>query len=152
MKLNELYPLARREFAEDLVFELVGETPVTLSIKGLLIARSPSKGYNFSFFEVTSNDFVLAVQMKGFVLYIGVESDEELDEEEFIELGRALLEYLAPKIATLITKAEKKYSGKADILLDDGMSSELKEFFFSLLARHRVGKSPHEKTGMAQGW
>ncbi|WP_297507102.1 hypothetical protein [Thermococcus sp.] len=148
MRLNELYPLARREFAEDLIFEL-GETPVTLSIKGLLIARSPSEGYNFSFFEVTGNDFVLAVQMKGFVLYIGIESDEELDEEEFLELGRALLEYLTPKIATLITEAERKYSGKADILLDDGMSPELKEFFFSLLAKHRAGKSPYEQTEMA---
>ncbi|MEO2151245.1 MAG: hypothetical protein ABGW50_01100, partial [Thermococcus sp.] len=108
---DELYSIARREFAEDLIFEIEGK-PVTLSIKGLLIARAEREGYNFSFFEVTETETVLAVQMKGFIVYVGIESDEELDEEEYIEVGRALLEHLTPKIALLVTKAEKDYSGK----------------------------------------
>ena len=145
---DELYSIARREFAEDLIFE-VGETPVTLSIKGLLIARAENEGYNFSFFEVTETETVLAVQMKGFIVYIAIESDEELDEEEYAEVGKALLEHLTPKIALLVTKAEKFYDGKADILLDDGMSPELKEFLYSLLIKHRQGKSPYEQTEVA---
>jgi len=145
---NELYPLARREFAEDLIFE-IEEKPVTISIKGLLIARAEREGYNFSFFEITETETVLAVQMKGFIVYVAIESDEELDEEEYAEVGKALLEHLTPKIALLVTKAERGYSGKADILLDDGMSPELKEFFYSLLVKHRQGKSPYEQTEVA---
>ncbi|WP_099209898.1 hypothetical protein [Thermococcus henrietii] len=145
---DELYSIARREFAEDLIFE-IGEKPVTLSIKGLLIARAEREGYNFSFFEVTETETVLAVQMKGFIVYIAIESDEELDDEEYAEVGKALLEHLTPKIALLVTKAEKDYSGKADILLDDGMSPELKEFFYSLLVKHRQGRSPYEQTEVA---
>ncbi len=145
---KELYSIARREFAEDLIFE-VDDEPVTLSIKGLLIARAERESYNFSFFEVTETETVLAVQMKGFIVYIAIESDEELDEEEYIEVGRALLEHLTPKIALLVTKAEKVYSGRADILLDDGMSPELKEFFYSLLVKHRQGRSPYEQIEVA---
>ena len=145
---KELYSIARREFAEDLIFEVDDES-VTLSIKGLLIARAERESYNFSFFEVTETETVLAVQMKGFIVYIAIESDEELDEEEYIEVGRALLEHLTPKIALLVTKAEKVYSGRADILLDDGMSPELKEFFYSLLVKHRQGRSPYEQIEVA---
>ncbi|AHL23843.1 MULTISPECIES: hypothetical protein [Thermococcus] len=145
---DELYSIARREFAEDLIFEIEGK-PVTLSIKGLLIARAEREGYNFSFFEVTETETVLAVQMKGFIVYIAIESDEELDDEEYAEVGKALLEHLTPKIALLVTKAEKDYSGKADILLDDGMSPDMKEFFYSLLVKHRQGKSPYEQTEVA---
>ncbi|CAI1492081.1 conserved protein of unknown function [Thermococcus nautili] len=145
---DELYSIARREFAEDLIFEIEGK-PVTLSIKGLLIARAEREGYNFSFFEVTETETVLAVQMKGFIVYIAIESDEELDDEEYAEVGKALLEHLTPKIALLVTKAEKDYSGKADILLDDGMSPDMKEFFYSLFVKHRQGKSPYEQTEVA---
>jgi hypothetical protein len=145
---NELYSIARREFAEDLIFE-IGEKPVTLSIRGLLIARAEMESYNFSFFEITETETVLSVQMKGFMVYVGIESDEELDEEEYVEVGRALLEHLTPKIALLVTRAEKDYHGKADLLLDDGMSPELKEFFYSLLVKHRRGKSPYEQTEVA---
>ncbi len=145
---DELYSIARREFAEDLIFEIEGK-PVTLSIKGLLIARAEREGYNFSFFEVTGTETVLAVQMKGFIVYIAIESDEELDDEEYAEVGKAMLEHLTPKIALLVTKAEKDYSGKADILLDDGMSPDMKEFFYSLLVKHRQGKSPYEQTEVA---
>jgi hypothetical protein len=145
---DELYSIARREFAEDLIFEIEGK-PVTLSIKGLLIARAEREGYNFSFFEVTETETVLAVQMKGFIVYIAIESDEELDDEEYAEVGKALLEHLTPKIALLVTKAEKDYSGKADILLDDGMSPDMKEFFYSLLVKHRQGKSLYEQTEVA---
>jgi len=148
MQVEELYSIARREFAEDLIFE-VDDKPVTLSIKGLLLARAEKKGYNFSFFEVTETETVLAVQMKGFIVYIGIESDEELDDEEYAEVGKALLEHLAPKIALLITKAEKKYTGKAEVLLDDGMPAEMKEFLYSVLIKHRQGKSPYEQTEVA---
>ncbi|AIU69850.1 hypothetical protein TEU_05620 [Thermococcus eurythermalis] len=145
---DELYSIARSEFAEDLIFE-IGDRSVVLSIKGLLIARADREGYNFSFFEVTETETVLAVQVKGFIVYIAIESDEELDEEEYAGVGKALLEHLTPKIALLVTKAEKEYRGKADILLDDGMSPELKEFFYSILAKHRQGKSPYEQTEVA---
>ncbi|WP_297534330.1 hypothetical protein [Thermococcus sp.] len=148
MPLSELYTLAKREFAEDLIFE-INDKPVTLSIKGVLIARAEREGYNFSFFEVTEIETVLAVQMKGFIVYIAIESDEELDDEEYAEVAKALLEHLTPKIALLITKAEKDYRGKADLLLDDGMSPELKEFFYSQLVKHRRGETPYEQTEIA---
>lgn len=146
--MEELYAIARRELARDLVFEIEGE-PVTVSIKGVLLARTDSKGYNFSFFELSENEFVLAVQMKGFVVYLGMEADEELDEAVYPELVRALLEHLTPQIALLITKAEKEYEGRADLLLDDEMSPDLKEFFFGLLVRHRQGKHVYEQTEVA---
>jgi hypothetical protein len=148
MKASELYSIARREFAEDLIFE-IDDKMVTLSIKGLLIARAGSEGYNFSFFEVTETETVLAVQMKDLIVYIGIEGDEELNDEEYAEVGKALLEHLTPKIALLVTKAEKGYSGRADILLDDDMSPDLKEFFYSLLVKHRQGRGPYEQTEMA---
>lgn len=150
MGVEELYQIAKEEFAEDLIFELEGGNPLTVSIKGLLLARVKSSTYNFSFFEVTENGSVLAVQMKYFVVYIAFETDEELSEEEFAEMGKALLEYLTPKIALLTTKAEKLYrGGKADILLDDGMSPDLREFMYSLLMKHRKGESPYEQTEAA---
>jgi len=145
---NGLYPIAQREFAEDLVFEINGR-PVTLSIRGLLIAKAEREGYNFSFFEVTETETVLAVQMKGFIVYVAIESDEELDEDEYAEVGKALLEHLTPKIALLVTNAERAYSGKADLLFDDDMSPELKEFLYSLLIKHRRGENPYEQTEVA---
>ncbi|WP_456368736.1 hypothetical protein [Thermococcus sp.] len=144
----ELYSIARREFAEDLIFEVEGES-VTLSIKGLILARAEKEGYNFSFFGVTETASVLAVQMKGFIVYVAFETDEEIDEDEFVEIGKALLDYLTPKIALLITKAEKIYTGKADVLLDDNMGSDLREFMYSILMRHRKGETPYEQTEIA---
>jgi hypothetical protein len=148
MGAEELYQIARKEFAEDLIFDLNGR-PVTVSIKGLLLAKVKSSTYNFSFFEVTETESVLAVQMKEFVVYIAFETDEELDDEEFAEVGKALLEHLTPKIALLTTRAERLYSGKADILMDDGMGPDLREFMYSLLMKHRKGESPYEQTEIA---
>ncbi|NJE84907.1 hypothetical protein E3E23_03530 [Thermococcus sp. CX2] len=148
MQMEELYTTAQMELAKDLVFEIEGE-PVTLSIKGVLIARVKSKSYNFSFFELSENEFVLAVQMKGFTVYLGIEADEELNEEAYPEVVRILLEHLTPQIALLVTKAEKSYLGKADILLDDDMSPEMKEFFYGLLVRHRKGELIYEQTEVA---
>jgi len=146
--METLYALCQRELAKDLIFEIGGE-PLTLSIKGVLLARTQSRGYNFSFFEISENEFVLAVQMKGFVVYIGIETDEELDEEFYPDIVRALLENLSPQIAFLVTKAEKEYGGKADVLLDDDMSPSLKEFFYQLLIKHRSGKTVYEQTEVA---
>jgi hypothetical protein len=148
MRLEELYSITRWEFAEDLIFELNG-VPITLSIKGVLIGKDEGKGYGFSFFEISEREFVVAVQMRGFTVYVAIETDGELDEEDFAEIGSVLLEHLSPKIALLVTKAEKSYSGRADLLLDDGMSQGLKEFFYSLLAKYRNGKSPYEQTEVA---
>jgi hypothetical protein len=89
------------------------------------------------------------VQIRDFIVYIAMESDEELGEDEYIELGRALLEHLTPKIALLVTKAERTYGGKADILLDDGMSPEMRVFMYSILIKHREGKNPYEQTEVA---
>ncbi|NJE42636.1 hypothetical protein [Thermococcus sp. GR6] len=148
MRIEELYTIAQRELAKDLVFEIEDE-PVTLSIRGVLLARVESKSYNFSFFELSENEFVLAVQMKGFTVYLGIEADEELEEEAYPELVRILLEHLTPQIALLITKAEKDYRGRADLLLDDDMSPEMKEFFYSLLVKHRKGELVYEQTEVA---
>ncbi|NJE00074.1 hypothetical protein E3E26_09845 [Thermococcus sp. LS1] len=148
MPMEELYAIAQRELAKDLVFEIEGE-PVTLSIRGVLLARVKSKSYNFSFFELSENEFVLAVQMKGFTVYLGIEADEELEEEAYPELVRILLEHLTPQIALLITKAEKDYRGRADLLLDDDMSPEMKEFFYGLLVKHRKGELVYEQTEVA---
>ncbi|ASI99869.1 hypothetical protein [Thermococcus celer] len=148
MGIEELYAVATRELAKDLVFE-INEEPVTLSIKGVLLARADSRGYNFSFFELGEDEFVLAVQMKGFTVYLGIESDEELEEEIYPELFRALLKHLTPQIALLITKAEKVYTGRADVLLDDDMGADLKEFFYGLLIKHRKGKTVYEQTEVA---
>jgi len=141
MGIEELYALARREFAEDLLF---GE--VTLSITGLLIARAEREGHNFSFLGITETETVLAVQIGDFMVYVGIESDEPV--EDFEEVAEALLEHLVPKVALLVERA-RGYSGKADLLLDDDMSPELKEFFYSLLMRHRQGRSPYEQTEVA---
>ena len=148
MTLGELYAIAQRELAKDLVFEIDGE-PVTVSIRGVLLARTDSKTYNFSFFELSESDFVLAVQMRGFVVYLGLEADEEVEEEALPEMLNILLSGLTPAIATLITAAEKSYRGKADILLDDEMGPSLKEFFYDLLMKHRKGKDPYEQTELA---
>jgi len=148
MALEELYAIAQRELAKDLVFEIDGE-PVTVSIRGVLIARADSKTYNFSFFELSESDFVLAVQMKGFVAYLGLEADEEVEEEALPEMVNILLSGLTPAIATLITAAERSYGGKADILLDDEMGPSLKGFFYDLLMRHRKGKNAYEQTELA---
>jgi len=148
MSMETLYALCQRELAKDLIFEVEGE-PLTLSIKGVLLARTESKSYNFSFFEISENEFVLAVQMKGFAVYIGIETDEELEEEFYPDIVRALLENLSPQIALLATKAEREYLGKADVLLDDDMSPSLKEFFYQLLIKHRSGKTVYEQTEVA---
>ncbi len=148
MHLESLYALCQTELAKDLVFEIDGE-PVTFSIKGILLARTNSKSYNFSFFEISENEFVLAVQMRGFVVYIGIETDEELEEELYPEVVRALLENLSPQVALLVTKAEEEYNGRADLLLDDDMSPPLKEFFYQMLIRHRRGETSYEQTEVA---
>ena len=148
MPMESLYALCQTELAKDLVFEIEGE-PVTLSIKGVLLARTNSKSYNFSFFEISENEFVLAVQMLGFVVYIGIETDEELEEELYPEVVRALLENLSPQVALLVTKGEEEYNGRADLLLDDDMSPPLKEFFYQMLIRHRRGETSYEQTEVA---
>lgn len=148
MHLESLYALCQTELAKDLVFEIDGE-PVTFSIKGILLARTSSKSYNFSFFEISENEFVLAVQMRGFVVHIGIETDEELEEELYPEVVRALLENLSPQVALLVTKAEEEYNGRADLLLDDDMSPPLKEFFYQMLIRHRRGETSYEQTEVA---
>ncbi|WP_297421611.1 hypothetical protein [Thermococcus sp.] len=148
MSLEELYAIAQRELAKDLVFEIDGE-PVTVSIRGILLARAGSKTYNFSFFELGESDFALAVQMRGFVVYLGLEADEEVEEEALPEMVNILLSGLTPAIATLITMAEKSYGGKADVLLDDEMGPSLKEFFYDLLMKHRKGRDPYEQTELA---
>jgi len=148
MSLEGLYAIATRELARDLVFE-IGDEPVTLSIKGVLLARSDSRDYNFSIFNLTPEEFVLAVQMKGFVVYIGIESDEELEEDVYPELVRLLLEHLAPSIALLVTRAEREYTGKSDMLLDDNMGLDLKEFLYGLMLKHRKGETTYEQTEMA---
>ncbi|QDA30852.1 hypothetical protein FH039_03430 [Thermococcus indicus] len=148
MTMEELYAIAQRELAKDLVFE-IEEEPVTVSIRGVLLARTDSKGYNFSFFELSENEFVLAVQMKGFVVYLGMEADEEIDEDAYPELVKILLGQLTPAIALLITRAEKEYPGRADLLMDDEMGPDLKEFFYGLLVKHRQGKPIYEQTEVA---
>ncbi|KUH34191.1 hypothetical protein APY94_02635 [Thermococcus celericrescens] len=148
MTIEELYAIAQRELAKDLVFE-IEEEPVTVSIRGVLLARTDSKGYNFSFFELSENEFVLAVQMKGFVVYLGMEADEEIDEDAYPELVKILLGQLTPAIALLITRAEKEYPGRADLLMDDEMGPDLKEFFYGLLVKHRQGKPIYEQTEVA---
>ncbi|CAD5243675.1 hypothetical protein [Thermococcus camini] len=148
MTMEELYAIAQRELAKDLVFE-IEEEPVTVSIRGVLLARIDSRGYNFSFFELSENEFVLAVQMKGFVVYLGMEADEEIDEEAYPELVKILLGQLTPAIALLITRAEKEYLGRADLLLDDEMGPDLKEFLYGLLVKHRKGMPIYEQTEVA---
>ncbi|WP_297067442.1 hypothetical protein [Thermococcus sp.] len=148
MKLEPLYSTARSELAKDLVFEIEGEA-VTISVKGVLLARINSKGYNFSFFELSENELVLAIQMRGFVVYVGMEADEEIEEDAYPQIARILLETLTPGVALLITRAEKTYDGKADVLLDDEMNQDMKEFFYDLILKHRKGKSMYEQTEVA---
>ncbi|ACS90176.1 hypothetical protein [Thermococcus sibiricus] len=143
-----LYAIAQRELAKDLLFEIDDEV-VTLSVKGIMIAKSVSKTYNFSFVEVTDNEFVLAVQMKGYVIYLGLESDEIIDEDAYPELVRALINHLLSSLHNLVREAEKEYQGKADLLLDDNMSAEMKEFFYELLLKHQRGLPTHEQVDVA---
>ncbi|WP_297457989.1 hypothetical protein [Thermococcus sp.] len=147
MSLENLYILARRELAKDLIFEVEGEQ-ITISIRGVLIARTGSKAPNFSFFELSESDFVLAVQMRGFVVYLALESDGEVGEEAMPDLVALLLRGLTPAVATLVEAAEKSYRGSADILFDD-MSSDLKEFLYDVLMKHRQGREVYEQTEIA---
>ncbi|WP_175059232.1 hypothetical protein [Thermococcus sp. 2319x1] len=143
-----LYAIAQRELAKDLLFEVDDEV-VTLSVRGVMIAKTDSRSYNFSFVEIADNEFVLAVQMRGYVIYLGLESDEVIDEDAYPELVRALINHLLPALHTLIREAEKSYNGKADLLLDDNMSPEMKEFFYELLLKHKMGLPTHEQVDVA---
>lgn len=146
-----LYAIAQRDLAKDLVFE-IDEEEVILSIKGTMIARADSSSYNLSFVEVSENEFVLGIQMRGYIIYIGLESDEEIDEEVYPELVRALIAQLLPVLNNLIDQAEKmKYreSRKADILLDDNMSDDMREFFYEMLIRRIKNLPLYEQTDVA---
>ena len=146
-----LYAIAQRDLAKDLVFE-IDEEEVILSIKGVMIAKADSKSYNLSFVEVSENEFVLGIQMRGYIIYIGLESDEEIDEEIYPELVRALIAQLLPVLNNLIDQAEKmKYreSRKADILLDDNMSDDMRGIFYEMLIRRIKNLPLYEQTDVA---
>lgn len=146
-----LYGIAQRELAKDLVFDIDGKS-VIISIKGAMIAVTKSKNYNFSFVEIAENEFVMVVQMAGYLFYIGLESDEEIDEDAYPELFRALMLQLLPVLEKLIRSADRinyKSSKKADILLDDDMSGEMKEFFYQTLVKHIKDISIYEQTDVA---
>ncbi|MDI3474485.1 MAG: hypothetical protein PWQ79_1506 [Thermococcaceae archaeon] len=148
MGIEEIYSLARRELAEDLIFDVGGDS-ITFSIKGVLLARAPGAKYGFSFFDVSDDAFVLLIRVRDFEVYIGIEMDTPVEEEDYPEVARALVEYLVPKVALLVTKAEKLYSGTADIILDDGMGPALREFFYEVLMRHREGRTVYEQSEVA---
>jgi len=101
-----LYAIVQRDLAKDLIFE-IDEEIVTLSIKGVMLAKTDSKSYNFSFVEITETEFVLALQVRGYIIYLGFESDEEIDEDAYPELVRALIQQLIPVLNNLILEAEK---------------------------------------------
>ncbi|BAA30574.1 hypothetical protein [Pyrococcus horikoshii] len=142
-----LYSLAR-ELARDLVFEVDDEV-VTLSIRGVLIAKINSNSYNFSFFEVSEDEFILALQTSGYIVYLGIESDNEISEDAYSSIGRILISELMPYVNLLVEKAKSiGYSG-VDILLDDDMSPTLKEAMYEILIKHRRGKTPYEQFEIA---
>ncbi|AAL81515.1 hypothetical protein PFDSM3638_06965 [Pyrococcus furiosus DSM 3638] len=143
----KLYSLAR-EFARDLLFEINGDV-VTLSIKGVLLANTSSTSSNFSIFEVSENEFILAIQTSGYVVYLGIEAEEEIEEEVYPSLVRIIISEVMPIINNLVQVAkELSYKG-ADILLDDNMSSSLREAMYNLLLKHKKGKSPYEQVEVA---
>ena len=147
MKLMRLYSIAQ-ELARDLVFEVDDEV-ITLSIKGVLIANVPSKSYNFSFFEVSESEFILALQAFGYIVYLGIESDAELNEEAYPSIVQILISELMPHVNALIREAEKiRYRG-SDMLLDDNMSPTLKEAMYDILIKHRKGRTPYEQFEVA---
>lgn len=146
-----LYDIAQRELAKDLIFEIEGES-VILSIKGVMLAAISSNQYSFSFVEVSENEFVIVIQMRGYAIYVGIESDEELDEDVYVDLFRELIIQLLPAIEALLQRAERmKYRDKrkADIILDDGMSAEMKEFFYRTLSRHMKNLPVYDQTEIA---
>ncbi|MFA4639668.1 hypothetical protein [Pyrococcus kukulkanii] len=147
MKIMKLYSLAQ-ELARDLVFEVDGEV-VTLSIKGVLIASVPSKSYNFSFFEVSEDEFILALQASGYIVYLGIESDEEVTEEAYPSIVQILVSELMPYVNALIREAEKVGYKGSDLLLDDNMSPTLKEALYDILLKHRKGRTPYEQFEVA---
>jgi len=144
-----LYAIVQRDLAKDLIFE-IDEEIVTLSIKGVMLAKTDSKSYNFSFVEITETEFVLALQVRGYIIYLGFESDEEIDEDTYPELVRALIQQLIPVLNNLILEAEKSgYRGKADLLMDDDMSPDMKEFFYEMLVKHRKDLPHYEQVDVA---
>jgi len=144
-----LYAIVQRDLAKDLIFE-IDEEIVTLSIKGVMLAKTDSKSYNFSFVEITETEFVLVLQVRGYIIYLGFESDEEIDEDTYPELVRALIQQLMPPINNLILEAEKSgYRGKADLLMDDDMSPDMKEFFYEMLVKHRKDLPHYEQVDVA---
>ncbi|AFK22934.1 hypothetical protein [Pyrococcus sp. ST04] len=147
MNIMKLYSLAR-ELARDLVFDVDGQV-ITISIKGVIIASIPSKNYNFSFFEVSEDEFILALQASGYVVYLGLESDEEVEEEAYPSIVQILISELMPHVNLLIEEAKREGYRGADLLLDDDMSPTLKEAMYEILLKHRKGKSPYEQFEVA---
>ncbi|WP_048152383.1 hypothetical protein [Palaeococcus ferrophilus] len=146
-----LYDIAQRELAKDLIFEVEGES-VILSIKGVMLATIGSTQYSFSFVEVSENEFVIVIQLRGYAIYVGIESDEGLDEDVYVDLFRELIIQLLPAIELLLQRADRmnyREKRKADIILDDGMSAEMKEFFYRTLSRHMKNLPIYDQTEVA---
>jgi hypothetical protein len=124
------------------------EEETGIKLVGVMIAPSEKKGYNFSLFDVTENEFVLSLQIGKYIVYLAFESEEELDEDEYPDIVESLLNTAVPPVRGLIQKASD--SGLDEpLILYDRMGPDLKEFIYDLYLKHRRGEPPYEQTESA---
>jgi hypothetical protein len=82
------------------------------------------------------------------IVYLGFESEEEFDEEEYPELVETLLRAVMPEVRGLVSAVEKA-GLKGPEILYDRMSTEMKEFVYDILMRHLRGKSVYDQVEAA---
>jgi hypothetical protein len=135
---------ALRNLISSLNSELEGEG---IELVGVMLAPT-GKGYNFSLFDVTENEFVLSLQIGKYIVYLAFESEDEIEEDEYSDIIEELLHMTVPSVRELIRKASEGGINEPLILFDK-MSQDLKEFLYGLLLKHRKGELPYEQTELA---
>lgn len=119
-----------------------------IKLVGVMIAPSETRGYNFSLFDVTEDEFVLSLQIGKYIVYLAFESEEEIDEDEYSDLVEELLHVAVPAVRELIRKVSENGINEP-LMLYDKMSPDLKEFLYGLFLKHRRGELPYEQTELA---
>ncbi len=114
-----------------------------MRLSALAIVNTGKEEPNFSIFEISGSEFVIMIRVKGITVYVGVEGEEELEEEEAAEV----LEGLIPALSREIRNFRSNLKGFG--LIYDDMGQEMKEFIYDVIMRHSKGKSPYDQVEAA---
>ncbi len=114
-----------------------------MRLSALAIVNTGKEEPNFSIFEISGSEFVIMIRVKGITVYVGVEGEEELEEEEAAEV----LEGLIPALSREIRNFRSNLKGFS--LIYDDMGQEMKEFIYDVIMRHSKGKSPYDQVEAA---